>query len=255
MGLSPADSVIAWSLEAAFDAAWPGLKAIPAGDWLCKSAWSENGVGVSRRANSANPSGAHARLTEAAIERIEGVYARLGQPTYVRLPSMVEAAADRLLEARGYAAEGGTLTLIGPLAAEAPADVEIERLPTPEWLRAADRANGRGEAQGAVFSSVLERIDAPAAFAGMRRDDGLVSTAYAAVHGGWLCLEAVSTDPDWRGQGLAGQVVSSLMAWGAAHGARATGLQVSEDNAAARALYRRLGLERELYRYHYRKAP
>ena len=39
------------------------------------------------------------------------------------------------------------------------------------------------------------------------------------------------------------------------NGARAAGLQVQADNASAQALYRRLGLGRELYRYHYRRGP
>ncbi len=134
--------VLGWSLEAAFDCAWPGLKTIPAGDWLCKSARSENGLGVSRRANSANPSGAHARLTEAGIARIEAVYAKLGQPTYVRLPSLIGEDADRLLEARGYAAEGNTVTLIGPAEARAHGEAELTVLPSPEWLAALNRING-----------------------------------------------------------------------------------------------------------------
>ena len=33
------------------------------------------------------------------------------------------------------------------------------------------------------------------------------------------------------------------------------GLQTQVENVSARAVYRRLGLKRELYRYHYRRAP
>jgi GNAT superfamily N-acetyltransferase len=227
------------------------LKSIAAGDWLCKSA-----PGVSRRANSANPAGAHARLTGAGIERIEGVCAKLDQTTYVRLPSMLEGDADALLAARGYTAEGRSLTLAGPLDAKPPAEeVEVSSLPSPEWLLAQNRINGRQGETAEVFDSVLAGIDVPAAFAAVRREGRIVSAAYAAANDGWLCLEAVATDPEWRGHGLAGLTVAALMAWGSKQGARATGLQVQADNASARALYRRLGLGRELYRYHYRKAP
>jgi ribosomal protein S18 acetylase RimI-like enzyme len=244
------DSVLAWSLEAAFDAAWPALQVVPAGDWLCKSA-----PGVSRRSNSANPTGAHARLTEAGIERIEAVYAKLGQPAYVRLPSLLGDEPELRLEARGYAAEGGTLTLIGPLQGGPPTEeVELSSVPSPEWLAAQNRINGREGHQAQVFDTVLARIDAPAVYAAVRREGRIVSAAYAAASDGWLCLEAVATDADWRGQGLAGQTVAALLAWGAGQGARAAGLQVQADNLSAQALYRRLGLARELYRYHYRKA-
>ena len=168
---------------------------------------------------------------------------------------MLDQQVDRFLDQRGYGAEGGTLTLAGPVTPGAPGEVEIEHLPTPEWLEASNRANGRDEAQSAVFCGVLEQIDAPAAFAAIRRDGQLASTAYAAVQDGWLALMAVCTDADWRGLGLAAETVKALMAWGAGQGAHAIGLQVTEDNVSARALYRRLGLDRELYRYHYRRQP
>jgi GNAT superfamily N-acetyltransferase len=224
---------------------------VAAGDWLCKSA-----PGVSRRSNSANPAGAHAQLTEDGIERIEAVYAKFGQPTYVRLPSLMGEAPDRRLEERGYTAEGHAATLIGPLQVEPPAgEVELSAIPSPEWLAALNRINGREGETAWVFDAVLAELDAPAAFAGVRREGRIVSAGYAAASDGWLCLEAIATDPDWRGRGLAEEMVRSLMMWGASQGARAVGLQTQVDNASAQALYRRLGIGRELYRYHYRKAP
>jgi len=210
---------------------------------------------VSRRANSANPAGAHAALTGAVIERIEAVYDKLGQPTYVRLPSLLDPGCDRLLQARGYAQESASLTLIAAPAAET-ADsgaVELQPLPTPEWLAALNRINGREDEPAAVFAAVLERIDAPAAFAAVRREGAIVAGAYAVLSDGWLCLEAVAVDPAWRRQGLGAAVVSALTGWGGRQGARACALQVGEDNAPALKLYRRLGFAQELYRYHYRR--
>ena len=212
---------------------------------------------MSRRANSANPAGAHAALTGAVIERIEAVYDKLGQPTYVRLPSLLDPGCDRLLQARGYAQERASLTLIAPPAAESrgPPDgaVALEPLPSAAWLEALNRINGREGEPAAVFDAVLERIDAPAAFAAVRREGQIVAGAYAALYDGWLCLEAVAVDPAWRRQGLGAAVVSALTGWGGRQGARACALQVGEDNAPALKLYRRLGFAQELYRYHYRR--
>jgi ribosomal protein S18 acetylase RimI-like enzyme len=87
----------------------------------------------------------------------------------------------------------------------------------------------------------------------VRREGRIVSGAYAVLSDGWLCLEAVATDPAWRGRGLAAAAVSALAAWGSRQGARACALQVSEDNDGALKLYRRLGFGQTLYRYHYRR--
>ncbi len=171
----------------------------------------------------------------------------------MRIPSLLGDLPDRFLEARGYGAEGLSLTLIGPLQGKAPAgEVELSCVPSPEWLAAQNRINRREGEPAKVFDAVLAAIDVPAAYAAVRREGRIVSAAYAAACDGWLCLEAVATDPDWRGQGLAREAVSALMTWGAGQGARAAGLQVQADNPSAQALYRRLGLGRELYRYHYR---
>jgi len=168
---------------------------------------------------------------------------------------MLDPQADRFLEARGYGVEGETLTLAAPLAEALAFDVEIAPRPSAEWLAASNAINGRAPGQAAAFDRNLEGLTAPAAFVALRRQGVIASVAYGVAGRGWLCVEAVATETACRGQGLAGQVVSSLMAWGAGQGAGAAGLQVTADNAPARALYARLGFDRELYRYHYRRGP
>lgn len=208
---------------------------------------------MSRRANSANPADAFAVLTRATVEQIAAAYDQHGQASIVRLPSLMGPGADLLLESLGYEAEGISLTLIAPAEVVAFPESDLSPAPTPEWRAALNRINGRGAPQAAVFDAAVARLEAPAAFAAVRREGRIVSGAYAAFSDGWLCLEAVATDPDWRGRGLARQAVSALMGWGARQGARACALQVSEDNDAGLRLYRGLGFRRELYRYHYRR--
>ena len=56
-----------------------------------------------------------------------------------------------------------------------------------------------------------------------------------------------------RGSGR--RLLAAVNAWGAASGAEAVCLQVEASNPAGRALYARLGVTTELYRYHYRRQP
>ena len=183
---------------------------------------------------------------------VERFYGELGQPAYVRIPSVLDASVDRGLAAAGWTDEGESLTLIGDLGA-ASGEAALSPSPTSEWLAASDAIAGRGPNQAAVLAAVLARIRVPCAFAEVRREGTVVALAYGALCDGWLCLEHVATHGDWRRRGLAGQVVGALMAWGRGQGGHGVGLQTQAENMAAQALYRRLGIGRELNRYRYRK--
>jgi GNAT superfamily N-acetyltransferase len=211
--------------------------------------------GVSRRSNSANPQAPDAVLDAPALAAIARVYAAARQPAYVRVLSVLDPQVDRFLDQAGWSLEGGTLTLAGPLDGAAQGRADLIPSPSPEWLAALNAINGRGPEASAAFAAVLAKLEAPAAFAAVRREGRIASAAYGVLHAGWLCIEAVATDPEFRGQGLAAEVVSGLMAWSQAQGGQGACLQVSEDNAAGQALYRKLGLRQEAYRYHYRRAP
>jgi ribosomal protein S18 acetylase RimI-like enzyme len=61
----------------------------------------------------------------------------------------------------------------------------------------------------------------------------------------------VVTDPLKRRLGLARRIVQSLAAWGRDVGATGACLEVESVNRPALALYDRIGLSTEVYRYHY----
>jgi ribosomal protein S18 acetylase RimI-like enzyme len=64
----------------------------------------------------------------------------------------------------------------------------------------------------------------------------------------------VFTEPEARGQGLSRQLCTKLLGLARERGARIGYLQVDASNAAARAVYRRLGFA-DAYAYHYRALP
>jgi GNAT superfamily N-acetyltransferase len=69
-----------------------------------------------------------------------------------------------------------------------------------------------------------------------------------------LSIVDVVTDPRQRRQGYAAALLAQIFAWAKRTGATDAALQVQGDNAAARALYARLGFQ-EVYPYWYRVSP
>jgi len=232
--------------------AWPALEERARGDWLARLA-----PGVSRRANSANPTRADPRSADADIAACEEVYRARRLPAIFRLPSIIEPAADERLARLNYIAEGETLTLYGDLRPAATRDREVQIAPRPDspWLAAIAALQGQTPDQTEVYRRVVESIAVPAGFAGLREDGEWAALAYGAVHDGLLCCESVVSHPARRGRGFAKRMLAALLAWAAQRGARGACLQVDAANAPALALYRSLGLGTELYRYHYRRQP
>ncbi|MEM9684385.1 MAG: GNAT family N-acetyltransferase, partial [Pseudomonadota bacterium] len=97
---------------------------------------------------------------------------------------------------------------------------------------------------------VMAAVSSPA---GKRRKAAAIT--YAALSEGLVCVESVITAPAHRGKGHGRRLLESAFAWAAANGAVGACLQVEASNAPGLALYERLGFERNLYGYHYRRAP
>jgi ribosomal protein S18 acetylase RimI-like enzyme len=231
--------------------AWPALEELRFGDWLARFA-----PGVSRRSNSANPTRADLGDVEADIAACEAAYRARGAPAIFRVPELVAAGADAALARRGYAVEGESVTLYAELARDAARDptVQISERPDAGWLAALAALQGQTAAQATVYRGVVESIAIPAGFAALRRDGEWAALAFGAIADGLLCCESVVVHPRWRGQGHGRRLMNALLAWGARQGARDVCLQVAADNVAGLALYRSIGMRRELYRYHYRRS-
>jgi ribosomal protein S18 acetylase RimI-like enzyme len=250
---SGADPALAWRIEQACFHAWPALEQVEVGDWTVRF-----GRGLTRRNNSANPTRADARLSDAEIEACAGIYARWGQPTIFRLPSFLDPEADRRLERLGFSREEDVLTLVGDadaLACAPDPQARILETANEDWLAARSALAGLTPAETATYAEVVRRLALPGVFAAVSCDGEPASMAYGALHDGLLCIESVVTAQAWRGRGLAHRMLGALFAHASARGCHGACLQVRAENAPAIALYRRLGLTREVYRYHYRRRP
>lgn len=242
-----------WRVEQATANAWPSLGEILFGRWLLRFA-----PGVSRRANSVNPLVPSAVGDAALIAACEAHYRRRGLPPIFRVLSCLDPGLDAQLAEQGYAAEGETCTLYGALAAVGPAPDDAVRQsarPMPRWCHAMARLQQHSPAQARTYRRIVARIAVPTVFAALALDGEPAALAYGAIHDGLLVYESVVTDPARRRRGYARRLLRAIAHWAEREGARGACLQVQADNAPAIALYDRLGLKSELYRYHYRRAP
>jgi ribosomal protein S18 acetylase RimI-like enzyme len=235
--------------------AWPALQTGVYDGWLLRLA-----DGYTRRANSVNPLYHGALDAAAKIEACEAVYAARGLDTVFKLTEAAEPAGlDALLAARGYRDEAPTSVQTLDLAALGPApaltaDVTSGDAVSDGWLADFRRLNGVAERHWPTMRRMLDGLVPAACFMALREGEETVAVGLAVRERGHVGLFDIVTAPHRRGQGLGGQLVHRLLAWGRDAGAHTAYLQVMRDNLPAQRLYARLGF-RERYGYWYRVKP
>jgi N-acetylglutamate synthase len=242
-----------WRVERCCRNAWPALWHVWLGDWLVHF-----GEGLTRRGNSASPLRSDYRLSAAFVDDCETLYARRRQPAIFRIPTIAESALDRRLDEAGYDREGESLVLYGEMkgvAAAADSEVLVAAAPDAEWFSAMAALQGHSPQQARTYRRIVARLALPAAFVMLGAEGAPAALAYGVLHDRLVCVESVVADRERRRRGFARRVVSRLAAWGRDAGAEGICLEVEATNMPAIALYNRLGLGTELYRYHYRRQP
>jgi GNAT superfamily N-acetyltransferase len=242
------DPGLEWRVEETCLNAWPALREVLLDGWLLR--FSE---GLTRRANSANPL---RPVSRADLPTCEALYRRLGLPTIFRVLSLIDPSVDERLAEAGYAREGESCVLYGPIKdvkADRDPDVQLLDHPTPEWFTAMAMLQSHSSEQAATYRRIVGQVAIPASFAALSDGGDPVGLAYGALHGGLLCYESVITDSRRRRRGYSRRIVAALAAWAKDRGAVGVCLEVEAHNAPARALYNGVGIKSELYRYHYRR--
>jgi ribosomal protein S18 acetylase RimI-like enzyme len=245
------DIDLAWRVEEACLNAWPSPRLLLVHGYLLRATG-----GTSKRQNSVNPlrgSGA----PEPAIAAGHALYAALGRRAIFRVPA-IAPQMEPLLAAGDYAVVDETCTLFRDLdtlpAGPDPA-VKLMAVPDADWLAVRDTVNRADAAAARAFRDTVEALILPRAFSAAPAEGGIGAIAFGVLDGDLLVIESVATVEHLRGRGHGKRAVGVLLHWARGQGARAACLQVIAANTPARALYRGLGFERELYRYHYRVGP
>jgi ribosomal protein S18 acetylase RimI-like enzyme len=251
---SRSDIHLAKRVEEACLNGWPALREVVFDGWLIRLA-----DGHTRRTNSVNLLAAGTLPLDHKIRYCETVYAAQGQSTIFCISNHADPALSHALGRRGYGPpEDESCVLFADLAEasrEPAGDVVLdEGFPGETWLNTLARLHEQSEAAQGAHRRILKSLSVPAVFAAVRSDNGrLGALAFGAVHDGFVCVNSVVTDPAVRRQGLGRKAVAAVLNWAQERGATGACLAVVAENAPARALYRDLGFNREVYRYHYRR--
>lgn len=223
---------------------WPAVTTRWLGSWLLRDSG-----GFSGRGSSALAVGDPGLPVATALKEVVAFYTAHGRPALAQVavgsPEAGAVAragwaparpgsADVELRVGATARALRTAARLRPLAAPA---VALSDSVSAAWL--ADDA--RAVAYGAAARAVLE---GPASVVFAAVGDPVLAKGRCALSedGDWAGLTDLWVAPEQRRRGLATAVVATLLDWAAEQGATTTCLHVPADNAAAAALYDRLGL-------------
>lgn len=217
-------------------------------------------AGKAKRARCVNALAAgHLPLAE-KLALCRQVFDEAGLPLIVRITPMSQPPGlDAWLETNGLQRFDDTRVMVLPdLAALVPepveGDVSLQRVGHAAFAQVVGQLRGSPLSHQQAHAQRLEL--SPVAFEGwvLRRldDNAVLSCGQLAVEADMVGLYDVFTAPSARGAGLARRLCAWLLARARDEGrARTAYLQVDADNAAARAVYHRLGFH-DAYAYHYR---
>jgi N-acetylglutamate synthase len=217
---------------------WRAAEVVHHGGWTLRA-----DHGFTGRANSVLPDRQLQLPLADALDDARAWYAARGLPLRIQVALPGRRILDNALTELGWGTSAETHVLAGRLdvliaGAMPGADVEVELADAPDdqWL-----GRCREGALPPTARELLVRHDR-AAFASIRRAGTTVAIARGVVDDRWLGVSAVEVDPASRRQGLAAAMMRRLWDWAVGeHDAVRSYLQVEWANAAALALYERLG--------------
>jgi len=196
------------------------------------------------------------------LQQAQRVFDEAGLPALVRItPFTQPTALDAWLAERGWTVLDDTRVMVctrlppGQPAA-LPAGTRWEALDAAAYAEAVGTLRGSPAEQRLAHAHRLAASPVPYRGHAIRRlgDGAVLACGQFAREAALVGLYDVHTQPQARGQGLAGMLCERLLSLAAEEGARVAYLQVDAGNSAARRIYQRLGFA-DGYAYHYRLPP
>ncbi len=213
--------------------------------------------GEAKRARSVNPVAIGRRPLAEKLAETEALYREAGLPLILRLTPFTQPAdIDHQLAAQGFQAFDRSWVMVrrlDPSAPLAPARPELTLSAVSPQEFSETVGSWHGTPSEHRQAHVRRLLGSPVPYTGfvVRREGEALACGQFTVEGELAGLYDVFTAPAARGQGVARWLCARLLDEALARGARTAYLQVDAENAAARAVYHRLGFA-DGYTYHYR---
>jgi GNAT superfamily N-acetyltransferase len=224
-------------LAAVMEATWPPRHHWPVGPFTLR-----DGANGGKRVSAATCEGP---FTEADLDAAE---AAMAEP--LMLIREGEDALDAVLAGRGWRVVDPVVAYTAPVAdltAELPHLTAFPHWPPLEIARTIWAEGGIGSARVAV----MDRVSGPKTAILVRSGDRPAGAAFVACHGLEAMVHSLEVLPAHRRRGVGANLLHAAANWAATEGAIRLSLVVTRQNAAANALYARLGME-TVGHYHYR---
>ncbi|MED5621009.1 GNAT family N-acetyltransferase [Ideonella sp. BN130291] len=213
--------------------------------------------GKAKRARCINAVSTGRLPLDQRLAQARAAYAEAGLPLMLRItPFTAPQDLDAWLAAQGFETLDDTRVMVlesinGLGGGTLPPGCRLQAATAPAFAEWVGAQRGSPQAQRAAHAERL--LNSPVPYRGflLMRHDEPVAGGQFAIEGEVAGLYDVFTAPEARGHGLASALCQAVLAQAASAGARIGYLQVEQDNAPARAIYRRLGF-RDAYSYFYR---
>jgi len=213
--------------------------------------------GKAKRARCVNAVAAGRLPLQQKLHACERVFAEAGLPLIVRLTPMSQPATlDSDLDALGLRRFDDTRVMVLPqlnlpTLPALPADTTLHTVGLEAFAQHVGALRGSPLAQRQAHGQRLANAPVPFFALKLHVEGQLASCGQFALEDDVVGLYDIYTAPAQRGRGYASLLCMRLLKLAAERGARHAYLQVESDNAAARAIYHRLGFT-DAYSYHYR---
>ncbi len=220
-------------------ATWPAAAVKPVGGWTIRI-----GRGGGRRVSATTGDG------NGNIDQAESAMSALSQPHLFMIQGN-DSPLDQALASRGYQAVASTTAYACPIEMLTSHTVpHLAGFALWPPLAIMDEIWAKGGI-GTERLAIMHRVTGPRTAILGRANERAAGTAFVAIYRDIAMIHAIEVVPISRRQGVGINIMRTAARWAQDQGARYFSLLVTDANAPAIALYRKLGLS-VVGHYHYR---